>query len=56
MTRTIWFGIDNMFKVDVPDDATDDQVWDAAYTKFQSILDHSKASDFDFVIEEDHTE
>ena len=56
MTRTIWFSIDNMFKVNVSDNATDKEIWDAAYEKFQNILNRCDASDFDFIIEEDHTD
>lgn len=53
MTRTIWYSLDNMFRVEVPDDATDEQIWGIIYGKFKDTVAKQDVGDFIFIIEEE---
>ena len=51
--RRIWFSIDNMFKVDVPDDATEDEVVQAMYNHLHDVLSDCAYGDLTLIVEEE---
>lgn len=54
--REIWFSIDNLFKVEVADNASDDEIHEAMYGKLHSVLQDASYGDFDLVIVEETKE
>ncbi len=54
--RRIWFSIDNMFRVDVPDDATEEQITQAMYDRLHDVLSHCEYGDFTLITEEEEKE